>query len=88
MCGTPDYLAPEIVLNKGHDMAVDYWALVRLSLRALFYVLDPVWLTLLVPLVCAVLQGVLIYEMVHGWPPFYHDDPMKVYVLRWRLRFC
>jgi serine/threonine protein kinase len=24
-------------------------------------------------------QGVLIYEMVFGWPPFYHDDPMKVY---------
>lgn len=50
MCGTPDYLAPEIILNKGHNHAVDYWAL-----------------------------GVLIFEMLHGWPPFYHDQPMKVY---------
>lgn len=50
MCGTPDYLAPEIILNKGHNHAVDYWAL-----------------------------GVLVYEMIHGWPPFYHDSPMKVY---------
>lgn len=49
MCGTPDYLAPELVLNKGHDYAVDYWAL-----------------------------GVLIYEMIHGWPPFFHDNPMKM----------
>lgn len=50
MCGTPDYLAPEIILNEGHDYAVDYWAL-----------------------------GVLIYEMVTGWPPFYADEPMKTY---------
>lgn len=50
MCGTPDYLAPEIILNEGHDYAVDYWAL-----------------------------GVLVYEMVTGWPPFYADEPMKTY---------
>lgn len=26
LVGTPEYLAPEIIMSKGHDVSVDYWA--------------------------------------------------------------
>eukprot|EP01055_Gregarina_sp_Pseudo9_P004491 Gregarina_sp_Pseudo_9__4490@NODE_465_length_2776_cov_4_390574_g441_i0_p1_GENE_NODE_465_length_2776_cov_4_390574_g441_i0NODE_465_length_2776_cov_4_390574_g441_i0_p1_ORF_typecomplete_len302_score31_27Pkinase/PF00069_25/6_4e64Pkinase_Tyr/PF07714_17/1_2e35Kinaselike/PF14531_6/8_5e13Pkinase_fungal/PF17667_1/6_4e07WaaY/PF06176_11/2_7e06Kdo/PF06293_14/3_5e05RIO1/PF01163_22/0_00052APH/PF01636_23/0_011YrbLPhoP_reg/PF10707_9/0_034_NODE_465_length_2776_cov_4_390574_g441_i010731978 len=50
LCGTPEYIAPEVLLNKGHGKPVDWWTL-----------------------------GILVYEMIVGYPPFFDEDALGIY---------
>lgn len=65
-------MAPEVLKNEPYGPEVDMWSLVRgIALRS------ATELTRRVP--SAVLQGVILYILLCGFPPFYHENTQQLY---------
>ncbi|CAI7672596.1 unnamed protein product [Penicillium pancosmium] len=72
LCGTPDYLAPEVVSSKGYNKSVDWWSLGILIFEMLCG-FTPFWDSG---------SPVRIYEnILKGkvkYPPYLHDDAVDL----------
>ena len=79
LCGTPDYLAPEVVSSKGYNKSVD-WYVPMLSPHCLDPTDPPRRWSL----------GILVFEMLAGFTPFWDSgSPLKIYenILKGRVKY-
>lgn len=80
LCGTPDYLAPEVVSSKGYNKSVDWYVLTLSSeFELCLTASSPRWSL-----------GILIFEMLCGFTPFWDSgSPMKIYenILKGRVKY-
>lgn len=67
LCGTPEYLAPEVIRNTGMSLCTVMQ--VRYTDWFPGHGLAVDWWAL----------GILIYEFLVGQPPFWDQNPMKIY---------
>jgi protein kinase A len=77
LCGTPDYLAPEVVSSKGYNKSVD-WSVAPMEVEKKNT--DDVRWSL----------GILIFEMLCGFTPFWDSgSPVKIYenILRGKIKY-
>uniref|UniRef100_A0A0A9Y1E0 non-specific serine/threonine protein kinase n=1 Tax=Lygus hesperus TaxID=30085 RepID=A0A0A9Y1E0_LYGHE len=72
-CGTPEYLAPEIIAGKGHDKAVDWWSL-GILLYELTVGIPPFYDPNINTMYVKILKGVLHF------PPFFTEECKSIIV--------